>query len=110
MLKKLIKLAVFLVIANALYRFAPVTVHYHQFKDAVEELALFPAKSTDAELVDRVMTLAEEHSIPLEREYVQVIRQTTSLTINAAYLETLRFVPGTQYHAGEFDVAARALK
>ncbi len=109
MIKKVIKLAVFLPIANAVYQIAPVTLHYLRFKDAVEELALFPAKSTDAQLVDRVMALAEEHSIPLEREYVQVNRQTTSLTINAAYLETLRFFPGTQY-TWEFDVVARALK
>ena len=46
------------------------------------------------------MALAEEHSIPLEREYVQVNRQTTSLTINAAYVETLRFFPGTRVHVG----------
>jgi hypothetical protein len=103
MIKKVIKLAVFLLVANAVYQIA---LHYFQFKDAVEELALFSDKATDAQLVNSVMGLAEEHSIPLEREYVEVNRQKTSLTISAAYLETMRFFPGTEY-TWEFDIVAR---
>ena len=40
MIRKLVKLAVFLLIVNGLYRIAPPTVHYFQFKDAVQELAM----------------------------------------------------------------------
>jgi hypothetical protein len=109
MIKKVIKLAVFLLVVNAVYQIAPVSLHYFKFKDAVEELALFADKSTDAELVDRVMALAEEHSIPLEREYVSVQRKGPSLFINADYIETLRFFPGTSY-TWEFDVAAKAIR
>jgi hypothetical protein len=109
MIRKLFKLAIFLLVANAVYQIAPVTIHHFKFKDAVEELALFPGKSTDAELVDRVMALAEENSIPLEREYVQVRRQGQSLFIDAAYVETLNFLPGFTYST-EFDVAAKVLR
>jgi len=35
-IRKLVKLAVFLLIANAVYRIAPVSVHYFQFKDALQ--------------------------------------------------------------------------
>ena len=57
MIRKLVKLAIFLLIANAVYRIAPVSIHYFQFKDALDELALFQmnSKATDAELTDRVM-------------------------------------------------------
>jgi hypothetical protein len=106
MIRKLLQLAVFLLIANAVYQAAPVSWHYYEFKDAVQELVLFSQKSTDAELIDRVMVLAEEHSIPLEREYVQVTRHNGQLVITAAYIETMTFVPGYQY-AREFDVQAR---
>ena len=41
MIRKLIQLAIFLLIANAIYRIAPVSVHYYKFKDAVQELTLF---------------------------------------------------------------------
>src|SRR5689334_1891722 len=63
--RKLVKLAILLFIANALYRMAPVSLHYYQFKDALQELALFSQKATDAELTDRVMALADEHNVPL---------------------------------------------
>jgi hypothetical protein len=109
MIRKLFKLAIFLLVANAVYQIAPVTLHYLKFKDAVQELALFSGKATDAELVDRVMALAEENSIPLEREYVLVKRQGPSLFINAEYVEMLKFLPGFTYPK-EFDVAAKVLR
>jgi hypothetical protein len=107
MIRKLLKLAVFLLIANAVYEVAPVSHHYFRFKDAVHELALFSQKSTDAELVDRVLALAEENSIPLEREYVEVRRQGSAISIGATYVETLRFFPGSTY-TWQFDVAEKA--
>jgi len=109
MIKKLLKLAVFLFIANGVYQVGPATLHYVKFKDAVGDLALFAQKATDADLVDRVMSLAAESSIPLEREYVQVQRQGNSLLIKAAYVETFVFFPGSKY-SWEFDVDARALR
>jgi hypothetical protein len=109
MIRKLLQLAVFLLIANAVYQAAPVSWHYYEFKDAVQELVLFSQKATDAELIDRVMVLAEEHSIPLEREYVQVKRHPGQLVITAAYIETMTFVPGYQY-AREFDVQAKTFE
>ena len=89
MIRKLVKIAVFLLIANALYQTAPVSWHYYQFKDALRELALFSQKSTDAELVDRVMEIAEEQSIPLERDYVQIRRGNGQLVITASYIDTM---------------------
>jgi hypothetical protein len=107
MIRKLIQFAIFLFLANALYQAAPVGLHHFQFKDAVQELALFSQKSSDQELVDRVMTLAEEHQIPLERDYVTVQRSPGQLIIKAAYLETMTFFPGFPYER-EFDVEVKA--
>ena len=109
MIKKLLKLAVFLFIANGVYQVGPASLHYVKFKDAVGELALFAQKATDPELVDRVMALAEENSIPLEREYVQIQRQGPSMIIKASYVETFHFLPGSKY-SWQFDVDARALR
>ena len=107
MIRKLVKLAIFLLIANALYRVAPPSVHYYQFKDAVQELALFSQKSPDAELIDRVMALAEENSIPLERDYVQVRRSGNQLIIDASYIESMQVLPGFTYDH-QFDIEAKA--
>ena len=74
MLRNLIRLAVFLLIANALYRFVPVYMHHYQFKDAVAEAAKFSKDRSDVEIIDRVMVLAERYRIPLDRGAVQVTR------------------------------------
>ncbi|HEY4671239.1 MAG TPA: hypothetical protein VIG78_04145 [Gemmatimonadaceae bacterium] len=107
MIRKLVKLAVFLLIANAVYRIAPVSVHYFQFKDALQELALFSQKVPDAELIDRVMALADEHSVPLDRDYIQIRRPNRQLIIDVAYVESMKVLPGYSYEH-EFDIEAKA--
>lgn len=107
MIRKLIQLAIFLLIANAIYRIAPVSVHYYKFKDAVQELALFSQKASDAQLLDRVMELADENSIPLDREWVQIHRSSGQLSIDLSYMETMRVLPGYDY-VRQFDVQAKA--
>jgi hypothetical protein len=108
MIRKVVQLAIFLLVANAVYRVAPVTVHYLQFKDALQELALFATpKETDAQLVDRVMALADENSIPLDRADVLVRRLNGQLTIDASYVEAMKVLPGYDY-VRQFDVEAKA--
>lgn len=108
MIRKLIQLAIFLLVANALYRVAPVSIHYYKFKDAVQELALFPQKATDAQLVDRVMELADENGVPLDREWVQIRRPNGELIIDASYVETMKVLPGYDY-VRQFDVEGKAI-
>jgi hypothetical protein len=92
-LRNLIRLAIVLLIANALYRFVPVYLHHYQFKDAVAEAARFSKDRSDAELVDRVMVLAERYQIPLDREAVQVTRDRQTTYINLAYEQVIEWVP-----------------
>ena len=108
MIRKVIQLAIFLLMANAVYRIVPVALHYYKFKDAVQELALFSQRATDAQLVDRVMELADENSIPLDREWVQIHRSTGQLTIDASYVETMKVLPGYDY-VRQFDVEAKVV-
>jgi len=108
-IKKLIKLAVFLLIANAVYRVAPVWLHYYTFKDAVRELALFSREKSDAIVIDKVMTIAREHGIPLTREYVQVRRANDRLLIDATYVEAVKIVPGYKYD-WRFDIGVTGVR
>ena len=108
MIRKLVKLAIFLLIANAVYRIAPPSLHYFQFKDAVQELALFSQRTADPELIDRVMALADEHGIPLERDYVQIRRPNGQLIIDCSYIESIALLPGYSYEH-QFDVEAKVL-
>jgi hypothetical protein len=106
-IRRLVQLAIFLLIANAVYRIAPVAFHNYQFKDALQELALFSQKSTDAELIDRVMALADEQNIPLDRDYVQIRRVKSQLIIDVSYVESMKVLPGYSYDR-QFDVEAKA--
>jgi len=106
-IRKLVKLAIFLLIANAMYRIIPPAVHYYQFRDAVEELALFSMRTPDPELIDRVMALADEHNVPLDRDYVQIRRTNGQLFIDLSYVESMKVLPGYSYDH-QFDVRAKA--
>ncbi len=109
MIRKLINLAIFLLIANAVYQVAPVALHQFQFKDAVHDLALFAQRETNDQIIDKVMTLAAENNVPLEREYIQIARSTGSMNIKATYVETMHFLPGFSY-PWQFDVDVTVLK
>jgi hypothetical protein len=108
MARTVVKLAIFLLVAHALYRFVPVYFHYQQFKDAVSETALFARNQTDVQIVDRVMDLAAKHQVPLDRDYVRVVRDGNRLTIQAAYVETIEWVP-TYKRNWQFDIEEEAM-
>lgn len=93
MLRNLVRLAVILLSAHALYRFVPVYVHYQQFKDAVGEVALFAKDRSEPELVDRIMELAERYEIPIDRDAVAITRDARYTYINIAYEEQIEWVP-----------------
>jgi hypothetical protein len=93
MLRNLVRLAVVLLAAHALYRFVPAYIHYHQFKDAVAEAALYSKDRSDNEVVDRVMELAQRYQIPIEREAVQVSRDRQFTYISVEYEEQIEWVP-----------------
>ena len=92
-MRNVVRLAVFLLIANALYRSVPAYIHYYQFKDGVQEVALFAKDRTDLELTDRVMALAEKYRVPIDREAVQVSRDKLKTYITLQYDQPIQWVP-----------------
>ena len=92
-MRNLVRLVVFLLIVHAFYRFVPPYLHYHQFKDAVGETALFSRDIPEPEIVDRVMALAGKYQIPLDREAVQVTRDKQMTYINLMYEEQIQWLP-----------------
>jgi hypothetical protein len=107
-IRKIIKISVFLLIANFLYQIAPVAYRNIQFKEALHEMVLYSQKSTDAELINRAIALARENDIPLEREYVGVRHETGSIHVDASYVEPLKLFPGFTYK-WEVTIDAKAL-
>ena len=107
MARTIVKVAIFLLVVHALYRFVPVYVRYQQFKDAVHETALFSRGRSDTEIVDRVIELAERYRIPLDREYVQVRHDKDQLFIDVSYVESVEWLP-TYRRPWQFDIGEEA--
>jgi hypothetical protein len=102
MIKKVLSLIVFLLLANAGYRLAVVYFHDQQFKDAVRELALFagqPPAKTDEALRGKVMQLAQDNNVPLDPDFLEISRSISpglgeKVTIKFAYAVMVPVLPG----------------
>jgi len=109
MIRNLVKLAIFLLIANAVYQIAAPSWNHYKFRDAVHELALFSQKMTDVQLTDQIMRLAEESNVPLVRESVSVRHTADTLFVDAPYIEAFKLFPGYEYEH-EFAVSSRTVQ
>ena len=102
MIKRIVGVLVFLLIANAALRVGMVYFRDQQFKDGVRELAILagqPPGQTDEVLRNKLMDLAQENQIPLDPDYVEISRKTASglgekVTIKFAYAVMIPLVPG----------------
>lgn len=108
MLRKIVKVGVFLLILHALYRSVPAFLHYYEFKDAVRETALFSRDVSDADVTRRVVQLAEKYQIPLDAEGIQITREGQVTYIDASYVQDIEWIP-TYKRPWPFTVAVDAM-
>jgi hypothetical protein len=109
MARNIVRLAIFLLAAHALYRFVPVYVRHQQFTDAVNQVALFSTRNTpDVEISARVVELAGEYGVPLDGDSVQVRRDQGKLHIEAAYVQAIEWLPGYR-RPWRFELNAEAV-
>ena len=99
MIKKIISLVIFLVLANAGYRVGIVYFHDQQFKDAVRELSLFSGGKSEEVIRAKVLELAAENQVPLDPDFVELTRKVTPgvgdhLMIKTAYAVMVPVFPG----------------
>jgi hypothetical protein len=93
MLRNVIRLVVVLLLAHAIYRFVPPYLHYHQFKDSVKETALFGKDKGDAEIAERILTLAVRYQIPIDRDAIEITRDKELTYVTIAYEEHIEWLP-----------------
>lgn len=99
MIKKVLSLVVFLLVANAGLRVGLAFFHQQQFNDAVREIALFGAGQPDEALKEKVMAAASENSVPMDPDYIEISRRTVvvpndKVVIKVAYAELIKLAPG----------------
>ncbi len=99
MIKKVLSLVVFLLVANAGLRVGVAFFHQQQFNDAVREIALFGAGQSDEALKQKVMAAATENQVPMDPDYIEISRRTVvvpndKVVIKVAYAEMIKLAPG----------------
>jgi len=99
MIKKLVGIVIFLLIANAGLRVGLVIFHDQQFQDVVRETALFGAGKPDEALKLPIMKAASENDIPLDPDYIEIARKSVvgvndKVVIKTAYAKLVQIAPG----------------
>jgi hypothetical protein len=99
MIKRIISIVVFLLLANAGVRVGPVLFRDQQFKDAVRDVALFGAGKPDAVLKNKIMELASENQVPLDGDFIEITRKTLvgtgdHVVIKVSYAVIVPVAPG----------------
>lgn len=107
MIKKIISLVVFLLLANAVARVGMVYFHDQQFKDALRELSLFSGTKSEEIIRGKVMELARENAIPLDPDFIEITRTNVPgigdhSMIKVSYAVMVAVVPG-QPRRFQFD-------
>ena len=107
-MKKLFKLAVIVLIANAAYRFGPPYVRYTRFKQELPEVALGAKGKPDQVIATEVMNLAAKHKVPLARTDIDIKRTSDLLHtyIDTAWVEQVAVVPSVVTREVRFAASA----
>lgn len=108
-IRKLVNVAIVLLIANALYRFVPPYVHYVQFKDDVRQAVLFSKDVPDPVLIQKVLSLAEARSVPVERGDITIRHDRLNIYMDVSWVQVIDFAPFYSY-PWQFDISAEAIE
>ena len=97
MIKTLIKLAIIVLIANAIWRAGSAYLSYYKFKDAVTDVAIGSRNKTDDQLREKVMSLAMEYDEPIDPDAITIRREENRLYITGSYTKPVALFPGYEY-------------
>ena len=90
----IIKLVVAFALITAAFQGARATISNYQFEDAVEQTLLFAPNASDAEVTEKVVTLAEEYGLPVSAEDVTISQRAADRMVDISYTTEVAFIPG----------------
>jgi hypothetical protein len=97
MIKTLVKLAIIVLAANAIWRAGSAYLSYYKFQDAVTDVAINAKNKTDDELREKVMALAMEYDEPIDADAVKIRHEDKHLYIEGSYTKPVALFPGYEY-------------
>jgi hypothetical protein len=92
-LKTIIKILIAAVLLNAAARGGMAAWTYYQFRDKTEQLVIFGARSTPAELHNQIVETATDLNVPVTPENITVEREGARTRAAAAYVQPVEFFP-----------------
>jgi hypothetical protein len=109
-LRLIVKLLIVAAILNALARTAGAAWRYYQLRDEAQQLIVFGARNTTAELHNQILTKAEELQVPLEPANLGVRRIQNRTFVDARYTQPVELFPRYTYpFEFSFEVEAFAV-
>ena len=110
-MKALIKLLIAAALLNAAVRGGMAAWTYYQFKDRAEQLVVFGAGTSTAQLHNQILETAAELDVPVAPENITVEREGMRTRAEAAYVQPVEFFPNYTYPVNfSFRVEGFAVK
>jgi hypothetical protein len=106
--RKLLNLAVIVLIVHAGWKIGPVFVRHFNFKDQVTEIARFSARRSAADVKQQVLALAERDGVPLDQRALTVQKSGEFVRVDASYSENLEILP-RYYYPHEFTISIQVV-
>ena len=105
-MKTIIKIVFGILLITVCFNASRAVLGNYQFEDAVHEVLLFDPRASDEVLTAKVMKLADQYSVPLEKNDVTIQQIGQDVTIKMSYTETVMLVPGVYSREWTFTPSA----
>jgi len=94
--KALLKLVVFVLMANALWRVGSAYASFYRFRDSVRAAAMDQRQSDDR-LRQKILELASTYDLPLAEEDILIRRDEHHTFVDSSYTTPVAVLPGYAY-------------
>jgi hypothetical protein len=95
-IKLLVKLIIVALVANAAFHIGTEYLTYVRFREAIRDAAIFKAKN-DAELMTRILALAEQYEIPLDEDNITIRREERRVNVEGWYDKPIEILPNYEF-------------
>jgi len=94
MIKSFVKVAIAVLLANALWHVASAYLSYYKFQDAVQDYAIRSSGKSEDEIKSHVAELAAQYDEPVDADGVEVRRTEQHTYIESKYTKPIAVFPG----------------
>lgn len=111
MFRALLKLAVVVIVLNALYHVGDAYWRYYQLKDSSEQALIFGVDAKPERLKEQILKRAADLKVPVSPTSVMVSKEGSRSEATVTYLDEIEVFPGYRYpHVFTFAVNAVAVR